>query len=149
MSECIFCKIVAKEIKSYKIYENKDFLAIMDVFPPTFNGKITMPTVLIISKEHYTSKFTGVPEKLFLKSMKLAQRISKAMELALKPMRVCLMIEGTEIDHFHIKLYAVYKETYPGYLSSKQSDGEPVMADKKWLRETAKKIKQALKELRK
>ena len=149
MSECLFCKIAKHEIKSYKVYETKEFLAFMDIFPPTFNGKITMPTVLLITKQHYGSNaFEDVPEKVYLKSFKIARKIAKAMQRALNPMRVCLMIEGTEINHFHIKLYAVYKDSYPGYLSSMQGpDNKPTMADKKWLRETAKKIREAMKEL--
>jgi len=148
---CIFCKIARHEVKSYKVYENKDFIVFMDIFPPTFDGKIMMPTVLVVTKQHYGSDvLEDVPEKLYLKAMKLARRIAQAMKLALGADRVCLMTEGFEINHFHIKLYAVYKENYPGYLSSKKGpDNEAVMADKKWLRETARKIKQALKELRK
>ena len=148
---CIFCKIARHEVKSYKVYENKDFIVFMDIFPPTFDGKITMPTVLVVTKQHYGSDvLEDVPEKLYLKAMKLARRIAQAMKHALGADRVCLMTEGFEINHFHIKLYAVYKENYPGYLSSKKGpDNKAVMADKKWLRETARKIKQALKELRK
>ncbi len=151
MSDCLFCKIANHEIKSYKVYETKEFLAFMDIFPPTFNGKITMPTVLVIPKKHYGSNaFEDVPEKVYLKSFKVARKVAKAMQRALKPMRVCLMIEGTEINHFHIKLYAIYKDSYPNYLSSmKGPNNEATQASNKWLRETAKKIKEAMKELRK
>ncbi|MEM2121247.1 MAG: HIT family protein [Candidatus Woesearchaeota archaeon] len=151
MEECVFCKIANKEIKSYKIYSGKEFMAIMDIFPPTFDNKITMPTVLIITKQHYGSNvFEDAPEKIFLKAIKLTRKIARAMQLALKPERVCLMTEGTEINHFHIKLYALYKEYYPGYLSSmKGPDNKATQADKKWLKQTAKKIRIALKEIKK
>ena len=147
---CIFCKIARHEVKSYKVYENKDFIVFMDIFPPTFNGKITMPTLLVVTKEHYGSDvLEDVPEKLYLKAMKLARKIAQAMKTALKADRVCLMTEGFEINHFHIKLYAVYKEDYPGYLSSmKGPNNKAVMADKKWLRETSRKIREAFKELK-
>jgi len=151
MNECVFCKIANKEIKSYKVYQGKEFIVFMDIFPPTFDDKITMPTVIIATRKHYGSNvFEDSPEKIFLKAMKLTRRVARAMQLALKPERVCLMTEGMEINHFHIKLYAVYKDFYQGYLSSiKGPENKTTQADKKWLKQTAKKIRIALKEIKK
>ncbi|MGB9748728.1 MAG: HIT family protein [Candidatus Woesearchaeota archaeon] len=148
---CTFCKIANKEIKSYKIYQGKEFIAFMDIYPPTFDDKITMPTVIIATREHYGSNiFEDASEKILLKAIKLARKIARAMQIALKPERVCLVTEGLEINHFHIKLYAVYKEYYPGYLSSmKGPENKETQADKKWLKQTAKKVRIALKEIKK
>ena len=46
MTDCIFCKIVAGEIPSYKIYEDEKYLAFLDVFPKTSYQ------MLVIPKEH-------------------------------------------------------------------------------------------------
>ena len=47
--DCLFCKIVKGEISSYKIRENANFLAILDIFP---NCKWQ---TLVIAKNHYDS----------------------------------------------------------------------------------------------
>lgn len=47
MNDCIFCKIIHKEIPSYTIYEDRDVLAILDTFPASYGH------VLILSKKHY------------------------------------------------------------------------------------------------
>ncbi|MBU2592037.1 MAG: HIT domain-containing protein [Patescibacteria group bacterium] len=47
MSDCVFCKIVKGEIPCYKIYEDKDFLAFLDIAPFVENH------TLVIPKKHY------------------------------------------------------------------------------------------------
>ncbi len=47
MSECIFCKIVAGEIPSHKIYEDEDHLSFLDIFPASLGH------TLVIPKEHH------------------------------------------------------------------------------------------------
>lgn len=47
MEDCLFCKIVRGEIPSYKIYENEDFLAFLDI------SSFTDGHTLIIPKKHY------------------------------------------------------------------------------------------------
>ncbi|MFA5403361.1 MAG: HIT domain-containing protein, partial [Ignavibacteria bacterium] len=47
--DCIFCKIIAGEIPSYKVYEDEDFIGILDIFPNTKG------MTLLIPKEHYDS----------------------------------------------------------------------------------------------
>lgn len=47
MKDCVFCKIVVGEIPSYKIYEDADYLAFLDLCPRTEGHTIVIP------KEHY------------------------------------------------------------------------------------------------
>lgn len=47
MSDCIFCQIIRGEIPSYTIYEDKDYLAFLDIFPYAFGH------TLVIPKKHY------------------------------------------------------------------------------------------------
>ena len=49
--DCIFCKIINKEIPSYKIYENKYVLAFLDI-NPSFKGH-----TLVIPKKHFVNIF--------------------------------------------------------------------------------------------
>ncbi|MCX6705850.1 MAG: HIT domain-containing protein, partial [Candidatus Woesebacteria bacterium] len=47
MDNCIFCKIVKGEIPCYKVYEDNNFLAFLDIKP------LTRGNSLLISKKHY------------------------------------------------------------------------------------------------
>ena len=47
MDDCIFCKIVKGEIPCYKIYEDEDFLAFLDI------SQFTRGHTLVIPKKHY------------------------------------------------------------------------------------------------
>jgi histidine triad (HIT) family protein len=47
MRDCLFCKIVKKEVPATIVYEDKFVIAIIDIFP------IHPGHVLILPKEHY------------------------------------------------------------------------------------------------
>ena len=49
MQDCIFCKIVAGEIPSVKIWENENFIALLDAFPAC------KAQTLVLPKKHYDS----------------------------------------------------------------------------------------------
>ena len=55
MRNCIFCKIIAGEIPSVKVYEDDLILAFLDISPINFGH------TLVIPKEHHTSVAT-IPE---------------------------------------------------------------------------------------
>jgi histidine triad (HIT) family protein len=136
MENCIFCKIISGEIPSYKIYEDEQFIAILDINPNTKG------VTLILSKDHYPSNPTQIPSEVVESSMKTAQNVSQRLQKAFGVERVGIAIEGTGVDHFHVKLYPfhqnrgivelresneiIYHPTYPGYLTTqlgpKESD---------------------------
>lgn len=41
--DCIFCKIIKGEIPSYKVYEDEEFLGILDIFPNTKGMTLLIP----------------------------------------------------------------------------------------------------------
>jgi len=56
MSDCIFCKIVADEIPSRKVYEDEKVLAFEDLNPHVASH------TLIIPKKHYSDIADGIPD---------------------------------------------------------------------------------------
>lgn len=128
MENCIFCKIVRGEIPSVKIWEDKEHLAILDVNPNTEG------MTLVLTKKHYDSDATDMPDKNYKNLMIAAKRVGKLLEKKLKVKRVAIVMEGLGIDHAHIKLYPihglnqkfkeiwaskkVYFEKYKGYIST-------------------------------
>ena len=77
MSDCIFCKIVAKQIPSACIYEDEYTLAFLDI-EPVFKGHS-----LIIPKEHH-SVLAELPSALLNPFFSIVQQVSKAMESGLR-----------------------------------------------------------------
>ena len=70
--ECIFCKIASGIIPAAKVYEDKDFLAFLDISP------VNKGHTLVITKRHYQT-FLDLPEKELTSINKVCQRISIAL----------------------------------------------------------------------
>jgi histidine triad (HIT) family protein len=140
-NDCIFCKIVNGEIDSAKIWEDKDFLAVLDVMPNT-NGM-----TLILTKKHYDSYVFDMPDKEYQKFMASAKKVSKILEKSLKVQRVAMVMEGMGINHAHLKLYPlhglnekfkemwakdkIYFDNYQGYISTQTGPKKDISELKK------------------
>jgi histidine triad (HIT) family protein len=105
MKPCIFCKIVDGKLPSSKIYEDKDYLAIMDVFPSASHQ------FLVIPKKHTTSKFTDVPDKVLSGAILVAKKVAKHVDSKIGT-RGCISIEGFQVPHLHVVVYPVKKGKY-------------------------------------
>ena len=150
MENCIFCKIVKGEIPSVKIWEDKDFLAILDVMPNTEG------MTLVLSKKHYDSYAFDMSDEEYKKLMIASKKVAKILEKGLKVHRVAMVMEGLGINHVHIKLYPLYGldnkfkeiwapekvffEKYEGYIST-QTGPKKTLEE---LQEVAEKIKKNL-----
>jgi len=112
MDECIFCKIVNKEIPSKIVYEDKDILAFNDINPQA-------PThILLIPREHFAS-LNAIPEekKEILSSLLLkARQIAEEKGIAQSGYRIVLNTErnsGQEVFHIHLHLLGGRKMSWP------------------------------------
>lgn len=143
MKDCIFCKIANKELPHHLIDEDKKHMAFMDIFPPTFDGEITMPVVLIITKKHLGSNvFEDLNDEEYEELLKYTRKIAKSIQKGINPIRVCMVFEGLEINHIHTKLYPIFTDYYPGYLSTKKGpNNEDIKAPDEYLRSITRKIK--------
>ena len=56
--DCIFCKIVAGDLSSQKVFENKDVVAFLDIRP------LSSGHTLVVPKEHYTDLLSTPPDVL-------------------------------------------------------------------------------------
>ena len=73
MENCIFCKIIAGEIPSAKVYEDELVYAFLDISP------INKGHVLVIPKEHHES-VAAVDEATAGRMMKIGSRIGIALK---------------------------------------------------------------------
>jgi len=95
MKDCIFCQIVVGEIPCYKIYEDEDFLAFLDI-----NPRVKGHT-LVIPKKHYRWVY-DVPN--FDKYWLAALKITQAMKEGLGAYFVTYVTHGLEVPHAHIHI---------------------------------------------
>ncbi len=108
MDNCIFCKIIAGEIPSTKIYEDEDILAILDI------TQTTKGHTLVIPKKHARNLLAMTPDEaalLFSKIPQLANKIVK--NLNAKGMNILQNneeIAGQSVFHTHVHLIPRYAE---------------------------------------
>lgn len=101
-SECIFCRIVKGEIPCYKVYEDKNFLAFLDIKP------LNKGHILILPKKHYQNIF-GIPDEKLSEAIILAKKLFKALNKAGFGEGYNLMqnngkTSGQDIFHIHFHL---------------------------------------------
>lgn len=123
--DCIFCKIVNGEIPSKKVYEDKDFLAMLDIAPATKGH------VLIVPKEHAAS-LTDLSDDKASKILVLAKKIISAMKKVHGFSDYNLIqnngrIAGQTVNHFHLHLIPRYSVDEVGLWSP--HDGDPSVTD--------------------
>lgn len=108
MDKDIFCKIVDGEIPCYKLYEDDDVLAFLDI------SQVTKGHTLVIPKKHYDN-FLTCPKSLMNKVMAVAQRIGQVSikifgARGVNILTNCYEAAGQTVKHFHVHVIPRYKE---------------------------------------
>ena len=93
----IFTKIISGEISSFKVAENENFLAFLDISP------IAKGHVLVIPKRE-TDYLFDISKDEYLELWKFAQKVAKAMDKVLDCNRIGVAVIGLEVPHAHIHL---------------------------------------------
>jgi histidine triad (HIT) family protein len=96
----IFSKIIAGEIPSYKIAENEQFFAFLDIFP------LVKGHVLIVPKIE-TDQFFDLPAAYLQGILVFAQPIALAIEKAFACNRCGISVVGLEVPHAHVHLLPI------------------------------------------
>ena len=112
MSDCLFCKIINREIPADIVYEDDLVLAFSDINPQAPNH------TLIIPKKHI-AKISDLKEEeahLIAHMVMAANKIAEEEGLADKGYRIvlnCGKDAGQEVFHIHMHLLSVRKFTWP------------------------------------
>lgn len=93
----IFTKIVNGEIPAYKIAEDEDFLAFLDVNPNAKGHTLCIPKQEI-------NKIFDMEEEHYLGLMKFSRKVAKALEKTIPCKRVGMAVVGLEVPHVHVHL---------------------------------------------
>jgi len=104
---CIFCKIVAGAIPCFKLYEDGETLAFMDI-NPVHDGHC-----LVIAKAHYPTLFE-LPAEAFAAVGRTAIKVAKAVNAAVSPDGLNLIQSNgpgaaQSVPHFHLHILPRWK----------------------------------------
>ena len=99
-SDCVFCKIIAGDIPSFKIFEDEDTLGFMDINPAN-DGHC-----LVIPKVHARDLF-AIDEHAVAAVARNARRVARAVQETLRPDGINLVqcngpAAGQSVYHFHM-----------------------------------------------
>ena len=130
MNDCVFCKIIKGEIPAHKIWEDKNHLAFLGIFPNTEG------MTAVVTKKHHPSYAFDADNSVLCDLVITAKTVGKLLDSKLNDVgRTGLVLEGFGVDHLHAKLFPMhgtkmkewkplksnvekYFEQYEGYISS-------------------------------
>ena len=100
----IFSKIVAGEIPCYKVAEDEEFFAFLDISP------VAIGHTLVIPKKEINYIF-DIDDAMLGRMMAFAKRVARAQEAAIPCKRIGMAVMGLEVPHAHIHLIPITKES--------------------------------------
>ena len=119
---CIFCKIAAGDIPSNKLFEDEDFIAILDLSPATKGH------TLLIPKDHYPDLFS-LPDDVCASVLQRGKKIAALLRERLGADGMNVMqnngeIAGQTVMHYHMHLVPRY-QTDPEQINWKPPQADP------------------------
>lgn len=100
----IFSRIIAGEIPCYKIAENDQFFAFLDINPMSKGHTLVIPKV----EEDY---IFNLDDKTLADMMLFSKKIALAIENTVACTRIGIAVIGLEVPHAHIHLIPISKES--------------------------------------
>lgn len=96
----IFTKIINGEIPSYKVAENNDFIAFLDINPNAKGHTLVVPKkeenkIFDLSKDEYSAL------------MDFSYKVAKALEKTIACKRIGMSVIGLEVPHVHVHLIPI------------------------------------------
>lgn len=131
MEDCIFCKIVKGIKEDEKIYEDKEFVAFLDI-NPCARGHL-----MLVPKEHYRWVW-DIPNDVYTQYLLKIKELAKVLMKAFNTDCVQEAIAGMDVDHAHIHLLPRLKNDGLGGLPVNPLDPKPSEEE---MKEIAEKIR--------
>lgn len=101
MPKTVFSKFISGELHCSKVYEDDEILAFLDQNPASKGHTLVIPKQEIDHLENCS-------EELYIALFKVVRKVSRQLQVKLKPMRIALVVMGTEVAHVHIHLVPLY-----------------------------------------
>lgn len=102
MDECLFCKIAAKKIPSWIVYEDDCVAAFLDIMPRSPGHTMVIP-------KHHVPNILELPEAEVTPLFSAVKKVAELLSSKLKPDGITIGINqgrasGQEVDHLHVHL---------------------------------------------
>ena len=110
----IFSRILDREIKCYKVAEDENYFAFLDISP------VAKGHTLVIPKQEVDYIF-DLDDETYVGLTRFAKRVAKAIEKAIPCKRVGVAVMGLEVPHTHIHLVPINKEADMNFFRDKLS----------------------------
>lgn len=110
----IFSKIVAGEIPSYKVAEDENYYAFLDISPVAKGHTLVIP-------KHEVNYIFDLDSEEYAGLWQFARRVAKAMKQVLPCQRIGVAVMGLEVPHAHIHLVPINKESDMNFFKDKLS----------------------------
>lgn len=109
----IFTKIAKGEIPSYKVAENEDFYAFLDIAP------MAKGHTLVIPKHVEDDYIFNLDDRTYMGLCAFAKEVAQAIKAAVPCQRVGVAVLGMEVPHTHIHLVPLNTEADMDFRKSK------------------------------
>ena len=125
--QCLFCKLVAGEIPSARVYEDALTLAFMDI------GQVNPGHVLVATKRHAATLLDITPQEAAA-VMQTAQRVAAAIQATFEPPGITLLQangrEGEQtVFHFHMHVVPRHAQDGIGFTWPRKNPDAAVLRD--------------------
>lgn len=97
----IFSKIVSGDIPAFKVAEDENYIAFLDIFP------LAKGHVLVIPKKE-TDYIFDLDSEEYLGLFSFAKKVAKAMDKIISCQRIGVAVIGLEVPHVHIHLVPLH-----------------------------------------
>jgi histidine triad (HIT) family protein len=131
-NECIFCRIIKKEVSSAIVYEDDKFFGFLDHTP------VVKGHMLLIPREHHTW-IHEMPDELLAEAFITSKKLINAMRKGFECDFVQLSVVGKDVPHFHIHLFPRWMNDNLAKFETTKYESEQEQ------NEVAEKIKNSLK----
>ncbi|MFH0890405.1 MAG: HIT family protein [Candidatus Liptonbacteria bacterium] len=116
MENCIFCRLVAKEIPCVSIYETAQALAFLDIHPRAVGHTMVIPKV-------HAATLTDLSESEITPLFSVVKKVAQKIQTALRPDGMTIGINqgeasGQTIPHLHVHIIPRFKDDGGGSIHS-------------------------------
>ena len=108
----VFSKIIAGEIPCYKIAEDENFFAFLDIFPLVKGHILVIPKIEV-------DKFFDLPDNYLNGLLLFAKPIAKAIEKSFDCNRCGISVVGLEVPHAHVHLIPINSANDLNFMNNK------------------------------
>lgn len=100
MEDSVFTKIIKRELPGEIVYEDEMVVGILNLFPNIEGEMMVIP-------RRQVSYFADLDDKTYAHLMSVVKRMAKILDRTFNALRTCVVIEGFDVPHVHVRLYPV------------------------------------------